>query len=273
MRKLRLLSFIVAVIGAAASVMAQIPEPEGYPANYAKEPRFKALIYHSEKVEVAHRQFAQQAIEFFHKLTYGEGYILDVTTDFSSYTYEQLRPYSVIIMLNDCPQSPAAREAFQKYMENGGGWVGFHAAGYNDKNTGWPWFNEFLGAGHFLCNNWPPQPVLVELDNTTHAVTKNLPKEYVAPASEWYQWETSPRLNRNVDVLVSISQRNYPLGIKDVVRWGDFPIVWTNNQYRMIYLNLGHGDECFIDGTQNLLITNAFRWVVSKDPSGDPFEK
>ena len=42
---------------------------------------------------------------------------------------------------------------------------------------------------------------------------------------------------------------------------GDFPIVWTNRRYRMVYLNMGHGDEAFIDATQNLLFTNAFRWV------------
>ena len=41
----------------------------------------------------------------------------------------------------------------------------------------------------------------------------------------------------------------------------------------MIYLNMGHGDETFIDGTQNLLLTNAFRWVVSLSKNGNPFLK
>lgn len=27
-----------------------------------------------------------------------------------------------------------------------GAWMGFHAAGYNDKDTGWPWFVDFLGG-------------------------------------------------------------------------------------------------------------------------------
>lgn len=40
----------------------------------------------------------------------------------------------------------------------------------------------------------------------------------------------------------------------------------------MIYLNMGHGDEEFIDATQNLLFVNAFRWVVSTDKQGDPFK-
>lgn len=51
------------------------------------------------------------------------------------------------------------------------------------------------------------------------------------------------------------------------------PVVWTNNKYRMICLNMGHGDDCFSDSAQKLLFTNAFRWVVSKSPKGNPFEK
>ena len=218
-------------------------------------------------------QLSLQSIEFFKKLNYGEGFKLDITTDLSEYPYEKLKEYSVVIMLDGYPMGKSERETFEKYMENGGGWVGFHAAAYNDKNTNWPWFVKFLGGGVIYCNNWPPQPVLVEVDNTEHPVTKNLPTSFVAPTSEWYQWNPSPRENKDVEVLLSISPRNYPLGIKDVVNFGDFPIVWTNKNYRMIYLNMGHGDEEFIDATQNLLLVNAFRWVVSTDKNGDPFLK
>lgn len=246
---------------------------DNYPANYARAPRFKALIYYTTYAEEAHVQFAEQATDFFKKLNYGDGFILDITTDFSDYTYDKLKDYQVVVMLNASPNTPQSRRAFEEYMENGGGWMGFHAAAYNDKNTRWPWFVRFLGGGVFLCNNWPPQPVLVEADTQAHPVTKNLPQEFVVPASEWYQWAPSPRKNPDVEVLVSLSQKNYPLGIKDVVNFGDFPIVWTNKNYRMIYLNMGHGDEEFMDGTQNLLFINAFRWVVSQDKSGNPFVK
>lgn len=253
------------------STNAQIPE--NYPANYASAPRFKALIYYSENVEEAHQQFAHQAVDFFKKLNYGDGFYLDITKDFSNYTYDQLKNYDVLIMLNDSPHSAQSRAAFEQYMENGGCWMGFHAAAYNDKDTGWPWFVKFLGGGVFWCNNWPPQCALLETDTQLHDVTKNLPKEFVSASSEWYQWNPSPRLNPDVEVLVSLSQKNYPLGIKDVVNFGDFPIVWTNKNYRMIYLNMGHGDENFIDGTQNLLLVNAFRWVVSRSKNGNPFFK
>ncbi len=243
-----------------------------YPADYARERRFKALIYYTEHAEEDHVTFAEQGVDFFRKLNHGDGFWLDVTTDFSKFTYETLKDYSVIIMFNGYPMDPQGREAFEKYMENGGGWVGFHASAYNDRNTQWPWFVQFLGGGVFYCNNWPPQPALMEVDNPEHPVTKNLPVSFVVPASEWYQWNPNPRDNKDVEVLLTLSPKNYPIGIKDVVKFGDWPIVWTNRNYRMIYLNMGHGDVEFTDATQNLLFINALRWVVSRDPKGNPFE-
>lgn len=41
----------------------------------------------------------------------------------------------------------------------------------------------------------------------------------------------------------------------------------------MIYINMGHGDESYKDAAQQLLFLNAFRWIVSRDPKGDPFDK
>ncbi len=248
-------------------------DPAGYPGNYAKEPRFKALVYFSRQVEKAHIEFAEAGYELFRRLNYGKGFELDSTTNLSQYGYEDLKKYDIIIMLNASPYSNEERKAFEKYMENGGGWMGFHAAAYNDKNTNWPWFLKFLGDGVFYCNNWPPQPVKLTMDSSNHPVTKNLPTSFIAPESEWYMWNPSPRLNKDVEVFVSLSPDNYPLGIKDVISHGDFPVVWTNKKYRMIYLNMGHGDDEFSDATQKLLFINAFRWVLSVNPKGDPFSK
>jgi type 1 glutamine amidotransferase len=264
------LFYLFALLG---SFTAHAQVPQDYPANYASEPRFRALVSYTQHAEEAHVQFGEQGVDFFRRLNYGDGFYLDITTDIDAYTYDQLKEYDVVVMLNNSPSSPASRAAFQEYMENGGGWMGLHAAAYNDRNTGWPWFVDFLGGGVFYCNNWPPQPVKLALDVTSHPVTKNLPSSFIAPESEWYQWLPSPRLNPNVEILASISPDNYPLGIKDVVSSGDWPVVWTNTKYRMIYLNMGHGDLEFTDATQNLLFVNAFRWVVSQSLGGNPFEK
>jgi type 1 glutamine amidotransferase len=244
-----------------------------YPGNYANGHRFKALVHYTKHAEEAHFVFAGQGVEFFRRLNYGNGFILDTTQTFEGYTYEKLKEYDIVVMLDGYPNTKEQRAAFEQYMENGGGWMGFHVSAYNDKNTHWPWLVQFLGGGVFYCNNWPPQPVKVEVDNPNHPVTKNLPKTFIVPESEWYQWNPSPRKNKDVEVLVSLSPDNYPLGIKDVVTHGDFPLVWTNKNYRMIYLNMGHGDDEFTDATQKLLFINAFRWTLSNNQKGDPFKK
>lgn len=242
---------------------AQGDSKKGYAADYAKAPRFHVLFVWNPQAEFAHVQFDKQALEFFHKLSYGEGFTYDKTTDFGQYV-DHLHDYDMIVMLNTQPQGDVQRNAFEEYMEHGGGWIGFHGSGYNDKDTHWDWFNKFLGCGKFYCNNWPPQPALLQCNTRKHPITRNLPKRFVAPASEFYQWETSPGKNKDVKVLLSISPKMYPFGIKDIVKWGDFPVVWTNKKYHMVYLNMGHGDEAFIDATQNLLFVNAFRWVADQ---------
>ena len=239
---------------------------------YAKFPRFSVLAFYSRQVEPDHVKFATEAIRFFKDLTSGNGFVFDTTSTMNNLTFERIKDYSVVMMLNDFPHTPEQRAAFQKYMENGGGWVGFYVSAYNDKDTQWPWLLDFLGGGVFYRNNWPPMPAKLVVDDPDHAVTRGLPQAFISPINEWYQWKPSPRERRNIKVLVTLSPDNYPLGLKDIVPDGDFPVVWTNTDYRMIYLNMGHGSGIFSDATQNKLIIAALRWVVATDKKGNVFE-
>lgn len=239
----------------------------------AQYPRFKVLAFYSKQVESAHVDFANDAIKFFKDLTIGNGFVFETTTNMADLNEEKLKDYQLVMMLNDFPHSPAQREAFKKYMENGGGWFGFHVAAYNDKTTNWPWFVDFLGGGVFYRNNWPPMPAKLIVDDTRHPVTKGLPGTYISPINEWYQWKPSPRARKNIKVLASLAPDNYPLGLKDIIPDGDTPVIWTNTDYRMIYLNMGHGGEVFKDATQNKLIISALRWVVATDKKGNVFER
>lgn len=238
----------------------------------AQFPRFSALAFYSDEVEPAHVEFAHDAIRFFQDLTIGDGFVFDTTSNMDDLNAEKLKDYSVIIMLNDFPHTDQQRMAFQEYMKQGGGWFGFHIAAYNDRTTNWPWFVDFLGGGVFWRNNWPPMPAKLIVNNSLHRVTWALPRSFVSPINEWYQWKPSPRLNPDIEVLLSLSEDNYPLGLKDIIPDGDCPVVWTNKNYRMIYMNMGHGSQIFSDPTQNMLIISGFRWVVASDEDGNVFE-
>ncbi len=231
------------------------------PANWF--PRFRVLVHFNKEVEEAHRQFAYDGIKFFKDMTIGDGLVVDTTSNIADFNSEKLRSYHLVISLNDNPgHTVEQREAFRQYMENGGAWLGFHAAAYNDAGTQWQWFVDFLGGAVFYRNNWPPQSAKLVVDDTSHPVTKGMPASFISPMNEWYQWKPSPRECKNVKVLLSLSAENYPIGFKDTVTDGDFPVVWTRTDYNMLYMNMGHGGRIFVDPTQNYLIYNALRWLM-----------
>ncbi len=190
-----------------------------------------------------------------------EHFTFDVTTRWADLNDERLQPYQLVIWLNESPSNPEQRQAFERYVERGGAWLGFHAAGYNDKDTKWPWYVDFLGGTVFETNSWPPLPARLAIDDRNHPVTAGLPADFEAPANEWYLWNPNPRLNKDVQVLVTLDPSNYPIGFKDVLTGGDLPVVWTNTKYKMLYINMGHGDKIFTSPIQNQLIDQAVQWL------------
>jgi len=183
------------------------------------------------------------------------------TTHWEELNVENLKKFQLVIWLNDFPKTPEQRAAFENYMTHGGAWLGFHVSAYNDDSTHWPWFVDFLGGAVFYGNNWPPLPAKLIVDDRTHPVTRGLPATFMAPANEWYIWKPSPRLNKDVRVLLTLDPSNYPIGLKDTITGGDLPVVWTNTRYRMLYMNMGHGDKIFTNSDQNRLFENAIRWL------------
>ena len=224
-------------------------------------PRFKVLCFYSTDVESDHVRTANDAIAFYKSAAASNNFAFDVTTDWGKLNEQDLKPYNLILWLNDFPKTAAQQSAFEKYMETGGGWIGYHVAGYNDRTTNWPWFVQFLGGAVFYTNNWPPLPAKLIVDDHSHPVTRGLPASYDSPSNEWYLWKPSPRLNPNVRVLITLAPSNYPLGVKDVITDGDLPVVWTNTKYHMLYMNMGHGEKVYSDATQNQLFSNAILWL------------
>jgi type 1 glutamine amidotransferase len=49
------------------------------------------------------------------------------------------------------------------------------------------------------------------------------------------------------------------------LRGGDVPVVWTNTRYRMLYINMGHGNKIFTSDIQNRLMEDGMLWVGTED--------
>ena len=222
------------------------------------------LAFYSTTVEADHVMFARQALTFYQELSKKNGFDFASTTNWEDMNAARLKDVQVVLWLDDFPHTDTQRSAFETYMKQGGGWLGFHIAAYNDRDTKWPWFVEFLGGGVFYGNNWPPLPATLDVDDKTSPITRGLSDKLNAPANEWYSWQPSPRKNKDVQVLLTLDPSNYPLGFKDTLIAGDVPVVWRNTKYKMIYMNMGHGDKNFTRPEQNRLFISGLVWLLAQ---------
>jgi len=142
----------------------------------------------------------------------------------------------------------------------------------------WDWYHdEFLGSGEYLSNTWRPTPAVLRVEATNHPALLRLPSTFRSSPNEWYRWKNNLLTNANIEVLLSIDPVSFPLGTgpkpHEIWHSGDYPVIWTNTKYRMIYVNMGHNDIdyehktnkelsfTFGNETQDNLILNGLLWL------------
>lgn len=223
-----------------------------------------------------------EANQWFTQLSKEQAFTYHATTHWDSLTLEVLSQYQVVIFLDTRPEKPEQRSAFEQYMEQGGGWMGFHFSAFSldasDYPQDWDWYHEqFLGAGQYGSNTWRPTSATLKVEDQTHPATDQLPVTFKSSPNEWYRWEHDLRANPDINILLSIDPSSFPLGTgpkpQEIWQQGYYPVVWTNKNYQMIYLNMGHNDIDYENGTneelsftfqnktQNALVLNALRWL------------
>ncbi len=256
--------------------------------NYGQKnvPLFKVVAFYTERNDLAHISFVHEANRWFPKIAAQYNFVYDSTNDWSKLNTDFLSHYQVVIFLDTRPEAPEQRDAFEKYMKHGGGWMGFHFAGFaltpSDFPQNWDWYhNEFLGSGQYVSNTWRPTSAILRVKDSTHPITKNLPATFKSSPNEWYRWEKDLRKNPDIDILLSIDSTSFPLGTgpkqSEIWHSGYYPVVWTNKNYRMVYLNMGHNDIDYENKTnrelsfqfdndvQNQLVINGLLWLGKRN--------
>jgi hypothetical protein len=187
-------------------------------------------------------------------------------------------PGRVVLFLDDKPKDAALQASFKTYMENGGAWIGFHFAAYNPMPSDWDWyFNQFLGSGGYNGNTWRPTSAKLKVEDTAHPVAKGLGALLTTAPNEWYAWKVDLRTNPNIKILFSIDPSSFPLGTgpipTEIWHSGYYPVIWTNTNYKMLYVNMAHNDMDYEGGTnrqlsfafqnmqQNQMLLNAIKWL------------
>jgi hypothetical protein len=237
--------------------------------------------------DVAHVSYVHEANEWFPTVAAENGFSYEATNDWSKLNTEVLSRYRVVIFLDTRPENAEQRAAFQQYMENGGAWLGFHFAAFaltpSTYPMDWDWYhNQFLGSGEYKGNTWAPTTAVLRVEDQTHPATHRLPSTFTASPNEWYSWQTDLRTKSNIRILCSVDSTSFPLGTGpkewEIWRSGYYPVVWTNTDYKMLYVNMGHNlidygnnnattSFTFANETQNRMIIDALLWM-GRDETG-----
>ncbi|HXY39379.1 MAG TPA: ThuA domain-containing protein [Vicinamibacteria bacterium] len=244
---------------------------------------FRVVAFYADKVEQAHLSFAREADGWFGEMARGDGFRYEATTDWTRLEPGLLSRCDVVLFLDARPEVPAQREAFRRYMEGGGGWMGFHFAGFaltpSDFPQDWDWYHdEFLGSGSYRSNTWRPTSAVLRVEAPQHPALRGLPATFTAAPNEWYRWQKDLRQNPAIEILLAIDPSSFPLGTgpKPHEIWHDgyYPVVWTHRGYHMAYVNMGHDDlgddgrpvsSSFSSATQNHLMRQLLYWVAGRE--------
>jgi len=211
----------------------------------------RMIAFFTARNDQAHISFVHEANRWFEGQSEAYGFQYDSTNNWNNLNAEFLSRYRIVIFLDTRPESPDQRKAFQNYIEHGGAWLGMHFAGFaltpSDYPQNWDWYhNEFLGSGEYKSNTWRPTSAGLRIENPDHIIARDLPQIFRSSPNEWYCWKNDLRKNPDIEVLLSVDSSSFPLGTgpKPYEIWhsGDYPVVWTNRKYKMVYMNMGHND-------------------------------
>jgi hypothetical protein len=227
---------------------------------------FRILSFYTAKNDLAHISFVHEANKWFSEAAARYNFSYDSTDDWNNLNENFLSNYQVVLFLDTRPDSTPQREAFRKYMENGGAWMGFHFAGFaltpSAYPQNWDWYhNDFIGAGQYKSNTWRPTSATLRVENIKHPSVQGLPSTFKTAPSEWYRWEKDLKSNPDISILLSVDPKSFPLGTgpkpHEIWHTGYYPIAWTNKKYKMIYTNMGHNDMDY-EGKTNAQLSSTF---------------
>ena len=193
------------------------------------------------------------------KLGAENGFAVDTTEDATLFNEQNLRRYAAVVflsttgdVLNDLQQN-----AFERYIQSGGGYLGIHAA--TDTEYDWPWYGKLAG-GYFKDHPSTPSNVqhgVYHVADKTHPSTSFLPEPWER-TDEFYSFKN---FNPDVKVLLTLDEKSYIGG-----SMGDYhPSAWYHEYDggKAFYTSLGHTEETFSEALFLRHLLEGLRYVMN----------
>ena len=209
----------------------------------------KTAEFRHDSIEAGQKCFAE--------LGKDAGFVAKATEDATEFTVENLAKFKVVVFLNTTGDVLNAKQeaAFKRFVTDGGGFVGVHAAA--DTEYDWPWYGKAVGA--YFKQHPAIQQATVKVVDRSHPATKHLAPTWVR-TDEWYDYRAQPVAGtRTLCELDTTSYQNHTMG-------ETHPITWCqdNGQYRTFYTGFGHTVESYQEPGFRKMLAQAVLWSAKR---------
>ncbi|MCR9096583.1 MAG: ThuA domain-containing protein [bacterium] len=240
-------------------------------ADFGANANLRVLVY-SKTNQFRHTEGIAASHDLFDELATDADWAVFHTENSAVFDSTILDRFDVVVFASASGDhaSDAQDAAFRRWLEEGGGWLGIHAAG-DGSHAEWTWYEETLKTGTYLGHILGPQTqeARVVVEDPQHPVTTGLPADFVH-AEEWYSWDRGAR-EAGYHVLLTVDESTYSPWIRGMgqevdISMGDHPIVWSRcvDRGRAVYTAMGHWAEAYARDYTKTLLRNAVAWA------GDP---
>ncbi|GAB3985454.1 hypothetical protein GCM10028807_00740 [Spirosoma daeguense] len=222
----------------------------------------KGVLIFSKTNGFRHKSI-EPGLEALKKAGKEKGWDVRTTENGAFFNDDYLSRFKTIVFLSTTGDilTSEQEKAFERFIENGGGYVGIHAA--SDTEYSWDWYDHMLGThfrDHPLYPEHTPEAEIIT-DARTHPTTQHLPERW-RKKDEWYNFKQSVRGKDRIQVLLTLNEDSYKATFPKKME-GDHPISWINTigKGRIFYTGMGHTDETFTDKNAMPHIVAGIEWA------------
>jgi uncharacterized protein len=189
----------------------------------------------------------------------------------------QLAKFSVVIFDNSTGRllNEEQKASFEKYVENGGSYMGIHGAG--DNSHLWPWYIQNLTGSdfshHAITEGFKTQNTTVNIENHVDSITvSGLPASY-KHADEWYVFFENPRkygftvvATINGESVITNGSMGFMGKDKTFGMGKDHAVAWYKlvGKGKSFYTSMGHDETAWKDENFVKLVENGIKWSIKR---------
>lgn len=214
----------------------------------------KTMGWHHESIGAGQRAIWQMGAD--------NDFAVDTTSDASYFTDDSLRHYTAVVFLNTTGDvlNQAEQNAFERFIQAGGGYVGVHAAA--DTEYDWRWYGKLVGA-YFLDHPSGLQQATFKIIDNSHPATAGLSSPWVH-TDEIYNFQ---KISKDIKWLITVDESTYKGGKNGNAH----PISWYHEYDggRAFYTALGHTDEDYKDPLYLQHLLGGIQYAMG---DGDPLD-